>query len=52
MLDEHITMELTKAIKRYKDGKTPGLHGLPEELYKDLQNTLSIPILEVFKNYC
>uniref|UniRef100_A0A2D4JTU8 Reverse transcriptase domain-containing protein n=1 Tax=Micrurus paraensis TaxID=1970185 RepID=A0A2D4JTU8_9SAUR len=48
MLEERITMmELTEAIKKQKNGKAPGLDGIPAEMYKTLQDSLSNTLLEV-----
>uniref|UniRef100_A0A2D4NQI0 Reverse transcriptase domain-containing protein n=1 Tax=Micrurus surinamensis TaxID=129470 RepID=A0A2D4NQI0_MICSU len=48
MLEERITMmELTEAIKKQKNGKAPGPDGIPAEMYKTLQDSLSNTLLEV-----
>ncbi|KAF7244640.1 hypothetical protein EYD10_09237 [Varanus komodoensis] len=47
-LNEEVTMtEITEAIKRQKNDKTPGPDGLPAEFYKTFEGILSMPLKDI-----
>ena len=51
-LDEEISMEeLEKAIRSMSDGKSPGIDGIPSEVYKHAGDHIKAKLLELF-NLC
>ncbi|KAK4309301.1 hypothetical protein Pmani_019063 [Petrolisthes manimaculis] len=51
-LDDEITKEeLEKAISSMSDGKSPGLDGIPSEIYKHAGEQIKLKLLELF-NIC
>lgn len=52
-LDQDLTLEeLTTSVKLLRNGKSPGIDGLPAEFYKTFWNLLGPDVLEVFKSSC
>uniref|UniRef100_A0A8C6XIC2 Reverse transcriptase n=1 Tax=Naja naja TaxID=35670 RepID=A0A8C6XIC2_NAJNA len=48
MLNRNITIEeLREVIQKQKNNKTPGMDGLPGEVYKSLGETIDLILLEV-----